>query len=71
MGLAKIHSGAVTGVEAFAVELEVNVGLYGEAIMVIVGLPDVAVKESQHRVSTALDNNGFSRYVGRTGKSIY
>ncbi|MCL1856236.1 MAG: YifB family Mg chelatase-like AAA ATPase [Kiritimatiellaeota bacterium] len=66
MGLAKIQSGAVSGVEAFAVELEVNVSSFGEVAMVVVGLPDAAVRESTFRVSTALDNNGFSRFVGRT-----
>src|SRR5512143_631299 len=34
--------------------------------MVIVGLPDTAVKESRDRVMTALTNSGFSFTFGRT-----
>src|SRR3982751_3921228 len=34
--------------------------------MVIVGLPDTAVKESRDRVTTALTNSGFKFPMGRT-----
>src|SRR5205814_8575722 len=34
--------------------------------MIIVGLPDAAVKESRDRVSTALTNSGFKFPMGRT-----
>ena len=40
----------VDGFEAYPVEVEVNAG-YGDTIIVIVGLPDAAVKESRDRVS--------------------
>ena len=63
--LAKIHSGAVYGVDAYAVEIEVNAG-YGDPQTVIVGLPDAAVKESKDRVHTAIYNSGFEPHVGRT-----
>jgi len=43
--LAKIYSAAVYGVDAYEVEIEVNIGP-GKPVMVIVGLPDVAVKEA-------------------------
>ena len=55
--LAKVCSAAVNGVDAYAVEVEVNVG-YSDTIIVIVGLPDAAVKESRDRVTTALTNSG-------------
>lgn len=56
--LAKIHSGAVYGVDAYPVEIEVNTGR-GDPQTVIVGLPDTAVKESKDRVNTAILNSGF------------
>ena len=39
---------------------------WGDALIVIVGLPDAAVKESRDRVSTALTNSGFKFPMGRT-----
>ncbi len=63
--LAKVCSAAVQGIEAYPVEVEVNVG-WGDTNVAIVGLPDVAVKESRDRVSTALTNSGFKFPMGRT-----
>src|SRR5580698_5276567 len=63
--LARICSAAVNGIEAYPVEVEVNVG-YGDTLVVIVGLPDAAVKESRDRVSTALTNSGYKFPMGRT-----
>ena len=63
--LAKVFSGAVYGVDAFPVEIEVNAG-HGEPKVVVVGLPDTAVKESSDRVWTALLNSGFAPPIGRT-----
>ena len=62
---AKVCSAAVNGIEAYAVEVEVNAG-WGDTLVVIVGLPDAAVKESRDRVSTALTNSGFKFPMGRT-----
>jgi len=63
--LAKVCSAAVNGIEAYPVEVEVNAG-FGDTLLVIVGLPDAAVKESRDRVMTALINSGFSFTFGRT-----
>jgi len=63
--LANVSSAAVNGIEAYPVEVEVNAG-WGDTIVVIVGLPDAAVKESRDRVSTALTNSGFKFPMGRT-----
>jgi magnesium chelatase family protein len=63
--LAKICSAAVNGIEAYPVEVEVNVG-HGDTLVIIVGLPDAAVKESRDRVSTALTNSGYKFPMGRT-----
>jgi magnesium chelatase family protein len=56
---------AVNGIEAYPVEVEVNVG-YGDTLVVIVGLSDAAVKESRDRVSTALTNSGYKFPMGKT-----
>jgi magnesium chelatase family protein len=63
--LAKVCSAAVNGIEAYPVEVEVNAG-YGDTVLVIVGLPDTAVKESRDRVITAMVNSGFGFTLGRT-----
>jgi magnesium chelatase family protein len=63
--LARACSAAVNGIEAYAVEVEVNSG-WGETIIVIVGLPDAAVRESRDRVTTALHNSGYKIPMGRT-----
>ncbi len=62
--LAKVRSAAVQGVEAFSIEVEVDAG-WGETQVVIVGLPDAAVRESRDRVGTALSNSGFRGSFGR------
>jgi magnesium chelatase family protein len=61
--LAKVFSAAVWGVDASAVEVEVNCG-YGKIQTVIVGLPDTAVKESRDRVKTAIENSAFKNPYG-------
>ncbi len=45
--------------------MEVNAG-YGDTLIVVVRLPDAAVKESRDRVSTALSNSGYKFPMGRT-----
>ena len=63
--LAKVYSAAVTGVDAFPIEVEVNAG-WGDTRILIVGLPDAAVRESRDRVSTAISNSGFRFPNGKT-----
>jgi magnesium chelatase family protein len=63
--LARIYSAAVYGVDAYEVEIEVNAA-GGNPKIVIVGLPDTAVKESQDRVTTAIGNSGYYWPRGRT-----
>lgn len=60
--LVKIYSGAVSGIHAIPVTIEVNI-LSG-AKFIIVGLPDNAIKESQQRVDSALRQIG-SRIPGK------
>jgi magnesium chelatase family protein len=63
--LSKVCSAALSGIEAYPVEVEVNCG-YGETFIALVGLPDAAVKESKDRVSTALANSGYKFPMGKT-----
>jgi len=63
--LAKVYSAAVIGVDAYEVEIEVNAG-GGNTVIVVVGLPDTAVKESKDRVTTAIQNSGYFWPHGRT-----
>ena len=63
--LARVTSGAVLGIGALPVEIEVNAG-GGEPNVVIVGLPDAAVRESKDRVWTAISNSNYMPPMGRT-----
>jgi magnesium chelatase family protein len=65
---AKVFSATTIGLDAFPVEVEVDVspGLYS---FKIVGLPDKAVEEAKERIISALKNSGFSP-PSRTGKKI-
>ena len=47
--LARVLSAAVNGIEAFPVAAEANSGC-GDTVVMIVGLPDAAVKESRDRM---------------------
>ena len=56
--LARVRSGALMGVDAVVVEVEVDMAL-GLPYFNLVGLPEGAVKESKVRVISALKNSGF------------
>ena len=56
--LFKITSAALQGIEAFPVEVEVDI-CPGFPTFVTVGLPDAAVRESKERVRAALKNCGY------------
>ena len=57
--LFKSVSAAVYGIDAYLVEVEVDVGSGRMHEFTVVGLPDVAVKESRERIKAALKNCGF------------
>lgn len=61
--LATAFSSATLGVDAYLVEVEVDVARGGIPKFVLVGLPDAAVKESAERVAVALRSQGF-RFPG-------
>ncbi len=54
----KIFSATTIGVDAHCVEVEVDLSL-GLMNFFIVGLPDIAIKESRQRIQTALKNSGI------------
>src|SRR3954471_4845238 len=56
--LARVRSGALMGIDAVLVDVEVDMAL-GLPYFNVVGLPEGAVKESKVRVSSALKNSGF------------
>jgi len=56
--LFKISSGSLLGIEAYPVEVEVDISA-GLPTFVTVGLPDPAVRESKERVRAALKNCGW------------
>ncbi|MBA3063428.1 MAG: magnesium chelatase, partial [Atribacteria sp.] len=56
--LSKLYSAAIFGVEAFTVEVEVDIHP-GLPSFNIVGLPDTAVQESRERVRAAIKNTEF------------
>nr|WP_020678162.1 YifB family Mg chelatase-like AAA ATPase [Geopsychrobacter electrodiphilus] len=56
--LAKVTSGALIGIEAYPVEVEVDIA-QGLPQFSTVGLPEGAVKESKDRVKSAIKNSGY------------
>jgi magnesium chelatase family protein len=65
--LATVQSGAVVGIDAIDVTVEVDYNPKGMPSFTIVGLPDTAVQESRERVRAAVKNRGLEfparRYV--------
>ncbi len=57
--LARVRSGALLGVDAVVVDVEVDMSV-GLPFFNVVGLPEGAVKESKVRVVSALKNSGFT-----------
>jgi len=57
--LATVQSAALLGIDAVPAHVEVNARERGVPKIILVGLPDTAVKESGDRVLSALANSGF------------
>lgn len=57
--LAKVTSSAVFGLDGYLVDVEVDIA-QGLPMFSIVGLPDLAVKESKDRVRAAIKNTGLT-----------
>jgi magnesium chelatase family protein len=56
--LSRVLSGAVLGIDAYVVEVEVDI-TQGLPAFATVGLPETAVKESKDRVKSAIHNSGY------------
>ena len=56
--LAKVRSAAVQGLDAYPIDVEVDVG-GGLPAFAIVGLPDTAVQEAKERVRAAIRNSNY------------
>ena len=63
--VAKTFGGAVHGVDARTIMVEVSVGQGTKFFMS--GLPDNAVKESQHRVESPFKSSGLFMTRNKTG----
>lgn len=64
--LSRIHGMSLSGIDARACEVEVDVTGHGFGMPTVVGLPDSAVKESIDRIRSALSNSGFTPPKTRT-----
>ena len=59
MALFKTRSAAVYGIDAHLIDVEVDMFAGNPRESVMVGMPDVAVRESRERIKSALMNSGF------------
>lgn len=57
--LARVLSSAVIGIDAYLVEVEVDI-TPGLPTFTTVGLPEASVKESKERVKAAINNSGYT-----------
>ncbi len=63
--LSKLSAFALVGIDAMPVEIEVDVAA-GLPKTILVGLPELTVRESVHRIERALANLGYQRPSART-----
>ena len=67
MSLSKVYSATLQGLTAIPITIEINTEPCNDhPSVVIVGLPDNAVKESQERIQSALKVNNFRPPIHRT-----
>ncbi|MGA2131612.1 MAG: YifB family Mg chelatase-like AAA ATPase [Bryobacteraceae bacterium] len=59
MALFRTRSAAVFGIEAHAIDVEVDMYAGNPREFITVGMPDTAVRESRERIKSALLNSGF------------
>lgn len=57
--IAKVFTAALLGIDAFSIELEVDLARSGMPAFTMVGLAEGAVREAKERVFSALKNTGF------------
>jgi magnesium chelatase family protein len=66
MALFRTRSAAVYGIDAYLVDVEVDMYPGTNRDFITVGMPDTAVRESRERIKSALLNSGF----GYPNKSV-
>lgn len=59
MNLSRLQSVALVGLDAVPIEVEVDASPHEKLNLIIVGLPDTAVRESKDRVLAAIRNSGY------------
>ena len=64
MALFQTRSAAVFGIDAHPIDVEVNMYPGESREIIMVGMPDTAVRESRQRIKSALANSGF-RYPSK------
>src|SRR5579883_528387 len=64
--LAQLNTFALLGIDAVPVQVEVDTAPAAQPKTVIVGLPEMAVRESIHRIERAMVNLGYRLPTGRT-----
>lgn len=64
--VTRTYSATLSGVDAVEIEVESHEGFGNGPRIVVVGLPDTAVKESKERVTAALTSNGYIMHGGIT-----
>ena len=57
--LTRLYCGALQGIDAFTVELEIDYTRTGIPAFVMVGLAEGAVREAKERVFTAIRTSGY------------
>jgi len=57
--ITRVRCAALLGIDAYRVDLEVDLSRQGMPAFTMVGLPDGAVRESKERVLAALKNSGY------------
>ncbi len=57
--ISRVHSSILTGIDAVACEVEVDVAMGANIEFKLVGLAEAAVKESISRIQSALRNSGY------------
>lgn len=67
--LAKVNSAAVMGIDAYPVDVEVDV-LNGLPAFSVVGLPDASIRESRVRIRSAIKNSGFTFPDGKINVNL-
>ena len=63
--LAKLATYSLLGIEAAAIDVEVDISPGSLPKTILVGLAEAAVRESVHRIERAMVNSGYIRPIDR------